>query len=231
MFDSWLVTQKKMIKGEKVIRSNQILRLIALSIVLFFLTVQPSVCQEQDPAQMVGKMADELSASQQENKAPANNFYVGPGDVLEVSVWNDETLTREVIVRPDGFISFPLIGEVKAEGRTVDEIRQAVEEQMQDYVPDVPVTVMLLSLSSTRVYVIGKVQQPGGFLLNDETRFLQILSLAGGLTTFADRGGIVVIRDHGQEQELIEIDYDEIAKGKDLSQNIILEPGDTIVVP
>jgi polysaccharide export outer membrane protein len=106
-----------------------------------------------------------------------------------------------------------------------------VEEEMKEYVPDVPVTVMLVRLSSTRVYVIGKVQQPGGFLLNDETRVLQILALAGGLTTFADSGGIVVIRDHGQEQELIEIDYDEIAEGKDLSQNIVLEPGDTIVVP
>jgi len=181
----------------------------------------------EDPAAVVAEMAEELKQEQ----VAVGDFTLGPGDLLEVSVWNDETLTRQVLVRPDGFISFPLIGDIQVEGRTVDQVRAAVEKEISEYVPDVPVTVLLIQLASTRVYVIGKVPQPGAFLMQDQMRVLQILSMAGGLTTFADQGDIKIIRYDGEDQQVFEFDYDEVARGRDLSQNIVLEPGDTVVVP
>jgi polysaccharide export outer membrane protein len=194
----------------------------------FILSAAPETARcEGDPVKTVNEMLSGMKPEQRMGEA----FLVGPGDVLEVSVWNDETLTREVIVRPDGFISFPLIGEVRAEGRSVDDLRKAVEEKMAEYVPDVPVTVMLRQLGSTRVYVIGKVQAPGAFMLQDETRVIQVLSMAGGPTTFADKGDIIVIRYVGDGEQVFEFDYDEVVRGENLSQNILLQPGDTVVVP
>lgn len=175
--------------------------------------------------------AGEEASQTQDKPRMGDSFRLGPGDLLEVSVWNDEALTREVLVRPDGFISFPLIGEVAVEGRTVDELRADVEKKMAEFVPDVPVTVMLRQLGSTAVFVIGKVQQPGVFMLQDELRVIQVLSMAGGLTTFADKGKIRVLRYIGDQEQVFEFDYDDVAQGKDLSQNILLQPGDTVIVP
>ncbi len=158
-------------------------------------------------------------------------YLIGPGDVLDVSVWNDEALTREVLVRPDGSISFPLIGDVAVAGLSVDQVRLDVEQRIRDYVSNAPVTVILTELASARVFVVGKVAEPGQYSLAGPTRVMQALAMAGGLTTFADEDSILVLRDAADGQQAIPFDYSKISSGRDLSSNIVLKPGDTVVVP
>jgi polysaccharide export outer membrane protein len=166
--------------------------------------------------------ADSLSGSQ---------YKLGPGDILEISVWNDEALFREVRVRPDGKISFPLIGDVTAYGRTVSELKAELEELMNEFVPGVPITVILRSLGYPRIYIVGKVAQPGPFVMETELTVIQALAMAGGLTTFASKGNILIIRKDGQQQKTLEFNYSDMERGRNLEQNIVLMPGDTVIVP
>ncbi len=158
-------------------------------------------------------------------------FYLGSGDVLHISVWKDEALTREAIVRPDGRISFPLAGEVSAAGRTIHEVQQELTQKLEPYVPDSPVTVMLSQLRSARIYVVGKVNKPGMFLLEAKTNVMQAIALAGGLTRFADKDDICVLRQGPDGQQAIPFDYGEVVRAEGLEANIQLQSGDTVVVP
>ena len=160
-----------------------------------------------------------------------DQFHLGPGDVLEISVWKDEALFREVVVRPDGRISFPLIGDVVAQGRTVAELQKAVEAKIKAYVPDAPVNVMVIEVGSTRVYVVGKVARPGVYVMSQRMRVMQVLAMAGGMTAFAKKDDIIIIRQDKGGQKVWPFNYSQVADGEDLSQNIMLEPGDTVVVP
>ncbi|MBW2108857.1 MAG: polysaccharide biosynthesis/export family protein [Deltaproteobacteria bacterium] len=158
-------------------------------------------------------------------------FLLGPGDLLEVSVWKDEALSRQVVVRPDGKISFPLIGDIVAQGRTVAQLREAVEEKIKVYVPDAPVNVMVVQVGSPKVYVVGKVAKPGLYIMGAPVRVMQVLAMAGGTTSFAKKDDIIIIRQEKGDQKVFEFNYSDVAEGKDLAQNILLQPGDTVVVP
>ena len=159
------------------------------------------------------------------------DFTLGPGDVLDVSVWKDEALTREVLIRPDGKFSFPLAGEVMAAGRSVEDVRGELEERLRKYVPDSPVTVVLTQLQSNQIYVVGKVIRSGMYSVPGEITVVQALALAGGLDRFADKDDIYVLRQTAEGQEALSFDYSELSKGEELSSNIFLKPGDTVVVP
>ncbi len=161
----------------------------------------------------------------------ATEFYLGPGDLLEVSVWKDEALSRQVVVRPDGKISFPLIGDVVAQGRAVDQLRQAIEAKIRTFVPDAPVNVMVIQVGSPKVYVVGKVLKPGLYIMGEPLRVMQILAMAGGMTPFAKKDDILIIREKHGEQKVFKFNYSNVAEGEKLDQNIRLEPGDTVVVP
>jgi polysaccharide export outer membrane protein len=176
--------------------------------------------------------AGPLYGSADSGRLPAGaDFYLGPEDELEISVWKDETLTRKVVVRPDGKISFPLIGEIMVAGRTVEDLRQEVEKKIKVYAPDAPVTVMVIKIGSPKVYVVGKVARPGVYIIGRPLRLMQVLAMAGGMTTFADESDILVIRKQNGKQGYIKFDYGRVASGKDLEKNIQLKPGDTVVVP
>jgi polysaccharide export outer membrane protein len=168
---------------------------------------------------------------QAEQGFPSPLFSLGPEDILEISVWKDEALTRQVVVRPDGWISFPLIGDIRAAGRTVEELRQEIQARIKAYVPDAPVTVMVMQVGSPKVYVVGKVAKPGVYIMGEPMRVMQVLAMAGGATPFADKGDILVIREDNNNQIIYSFNYDKVAKGKELEQNINLKPGDTVVVP
>lgn len=170
------------------------------------------------------------AAAQAENTAD-QDYQLGAGDVLEISVWGEEDLRREVQVRPDGKISFPLLGDVQAAGRSVSELKQEMESRMQTYVPDAPITVILVKLGHPRIYVVGKVEQPGPFMMDSQLSVIQALSMAGGLTKFAKKGDIRVLRGQGQKQQVLKFDYGDLEHGQNLEQNVQLQPGDTIVVP
>ena len=162
----------------------------------------------------------------------AEKFYLlGPGDVLEISVWKDPELTKQVVVPPDGIISFPLIDNINVKNLTVADLRQFIAQKLSEFIPDATVSVMLLEVNSLKAYVIGKVRSPGEFNINLETNVMQILAKAGGLTPFASGGNINILRR--QENKIVKIpfDYDDVEKGKNLEQNIILSPGDVVVVP
>lgn len=168
-----------------------------------------------------------------EPAAPAGSadYQLQPGDVLSVQVWKETDLQAEVLIRPDGWMSFPLAGEMRAAGRSVDEVRADLEIRLRKLVPDAVVTVSLKLNAGNRIYVIGKVQRPGDFPLNRPTDVMQALSLAGGATPFADLDAIRILRRDGGRQMAIPFRYDDVARGRDLAQNIVLQSGDTVVVP
>ena len=163
--------------------------------------------------------------------AVASEYTVGPGDVLEISVWRDENLFRKVVVPPDGIISFPLIGDINTQGMTVADIRKNVAQKLKEYVNDAVVTVMLIEINSMNGYVIGKVKKPGVFPILMDTSVMQMLSMAGGLNPFASETSIHVLRREKNSTIKIPFNYKEVLKGEDLGQNIVLQRGDVIVVP
>ena len=158
-------------------------------------------------------------------------YHIGPGDIIEISVWKDPDLSRTLIVPPDGIISFPLIDTINVTNLTVSDLKKVVTKKLSEFIPDATVTVMLNEINSLKAYVIGKVKEPGEFPITLETNVLQILAKAGGLTPFASKGNIKILRQ--KESQIMEIpfDYGEVEKGKNLQQNIILKPGDVVVVP
>jgi len=161
----------------------------------------------------------------------APSYRLGAEDVLEISVWKDEALSRPVVVRPDGFISFPLVGEVLAEGKTVDQFTEGFKARLSRYVPNPTVTVTVSQINSYKIYVIGKVNRPGEFLVGHHTDVMQALSLAGGLTPFASQGNIKILRRIHDQQLVFAFDYGDVLGGDDLEQNIILDRWDVVMVP
>lgn len=158
-------------------------------------------------------------------------YRLGAEDVLLVSVWKDEQLTREVVVRPDGMFSFPLVGDIQAENQTVEDIRGEVVRRLTKYIPNPNVSVAVTRVASYKVYVVGRVNKPGEYVIGHYTDVLQALSLAGGLTPFAGENDIKVMRRVRGEQRAIPFRYGDIRKGKDLEQNILLQRGDVVMVP
>jgi polysaccharide export outer membrane protein len=165
-------------------------------------------------------------------KIPTEDGYlIGPGDVLDISVWKDEALTRSCVVRPDGFISFPLAGEIPAAERTVSQLKAEMEAKLSRYVPGVVLSLEVKQINSLIIYVIGKVNNPGRFVLSVDVNVLQALATAGGLNVFAKRDMIKVYRQGTNETAIFPFDYDSVTEGKRLEQNIHLKRGDVVVIP
>jgi polysaccharide biosynthesis/export protein len=148
-----------------------------------------------------------------------------------ISVWKDEHLTREAVVRPDGLVSFPLVGDIQAAGRTVEELRTDLVQRLMKFIPTPQVSVSVSKVLSYRIYVLGRVNKPGEFMVGHATDILQALSMAGGLTPFAAENDIRVIRRANGKQQVFPFRYGEAKKGKDLEKNILLQRGDVVMVP
>ena len=160
-----------------------------------------------------------------------SGYTLGPEDVLLISVWKDENLTREVVIRPDGMISFPLVGDIMAEGRTAEELRSELAKKLTKYIPNVNLTVSVLKVLSHKIYVVGRVNKPGEYLVGHYTDVLQALSLAGGLTPFAAENDIKVVRRVMGQQQTFPFRYGDVRGGTGLEQNILLQRGDVVMVP
>ncbi len=158
-------------------------------------------------------------------------YRLQPGDVVIVSVWKEQDLQRELLVRPDGAVSFPLAGEVDVDGKTVEELRKELAARLSKYVPDPVVTVAVKAIGGNRVYVIGKVARPGEFPFSSPLDVMQALSLAGGATPFAQVNDIVILRRDNGGQRAMPFRYGDVERGKNLQQNFLLQSGDTVVVP
>ena len=164
--------------------------------------------------------------------SPDSDAYrIQAGDVLVVSVWNEKELQGEVLVRPDGGISFALAGDLKAAGETVSGVGEALAARITKYIPDPVVTVAVKVINGNRVYVVGKVNRPGEFPFNRPIDVMQALALAGGTTPYAALSDIRILRRENGRQMAMKFDYTDVEKGKALDSNVLLRSGDTVVIP
>lgn len=158
-------------------------------------------------------------------------YRIGSGDILDISVWKDPALTKQVIVLPDGKIHFPLVGEMTAQGKSVSELKKALEEKLVPYMPDPVLSVSVAQIGSMLMYVIGKVNKPGHFHMSGRINVLQALSMAGGLNPFAKEKKIRIYRQDGEKTLQFPFNYEAVVDGENLDENILLQRGDVIVVP
>jgi polysaccharide biosynthesis/export protein len=162
---------------------------------------------------------------------PPAGYVIGAEDLLSVVFWNDKDMSAEIVVRPDGKISLPLLNEVQASGLTPDQLRQAVTNEAKRFMQDPKPTIIVRQINSRKVFITGAVEKPGTFMLNAPTTILQLIATAGGLKEYADRKNIIVISREGDGQASHKFNYSEVIAQKNVNQNIMLKPGDTVVVP
>jgi polysaccharide export outer membrane protein len=172
-----------------------------------------------------------LPANTPDPAKPPEEFYaIGAGDAIGITVWKEPTLGGTVKVRPDGFITLPLLNEVQVVGFTTGQLRKALEEKYKEYTVDPFVTIRIEGIASSEVFLVGQVSKPGAYPLTGIDTVLQLLTRAGGLSIFAERSNVRVVRREGEKITEYIVDYDAIIKG-DLRQDILLRPGDRIIVP
>ena len=158
-------------------------------------------------------------------------YRLRQGDTVMLSVWREDTLQRQVIVLPDGSITFPLIGRVEVAGLSTPEVEKRIALKLKEYFPEPVVTVVIIAIDGHRAYVTGKVLRPGPLTISGPITVLQAISLVGGFDRFADESGVKVIRTRPDGQEILSVNYKDIISGKNMSTNILLKAGDTLVVP
>jgi len=197
---------------------------------------------------VLGMMFNSISAAQPtETQTPADaakntpvaakaatadlGYQIGPEDVLEISVWKEDGLKKEVLVRPDGGISFPLIGEIHAMGKTEGQLQKEITQRLNKFIPDPVVSVSVIKVAGNKIYVIGKVNKPGDYTTGRYVDVLQALSMAGGLTPFAAENSIKVLRKEGGKDLVFQFRYAQVKNSENLEQNIQLKGGDVVVVP
>ncbi len=162
---------------------------------------------------------------------PSDNFTILSGDVLQITVWKEEGLDHELVVLPDGTITFPLVGTIQAQGFSPGRLQSNIKGMLANLIPEAAVTVMVKAPLGHAVSVMGQVAKPGDIVIGRKTTVMQALSQAGGLTPYAKESGVIVIRNENGEKKSIEIPYKDISQGESLDKDIDLKPGDVIFVP
>jgi polysaccharide export outer membrane protein len=165
-------------------------------------------------------------------KSQSTDYRIGAGDLIEISVWKEPDLSRkEILVRVDGKISFPLVGDVQAAGLTPVELTEAIQKGLTNFVTAPVVTVTITNPGSQKVYVLGEVTKTGEYQVLKNLTVLQAFALAGGFTQWAAKDEIILIRKDGAKDRIYKINYKDIVKGRDVENNLVLQANDTIVVP
>ena len=167
-----------------------------------------------------------LSAAAQDSQ-----FTIQSGDILQITVWKEDGLDREILILPDGTLTFPLIGSIKAQGLSPTNLKHIIKKKLNKFIPDASVTIMVKAPLGHTVNVIGQVGKPGEIIMQGRMSVMQALSQAGGLTPYADDDDIIILRREGDKKKSIDYPYDSITRGRDLDKDIDLQPGDVIVVP
>jgi polysaccharide export outer membrane protein len=163
--------------------------------------------------------------------AAVEAYRLQPGDLLTISVWKEHDLQGDILVKPDGGVSFPLAGDVSADGKTTQELTEALVAKLKRFIPDPVVTVSVKQIGGNRVYVLGKVNRPGEFMFSKPVDVMQALALAGGATPYAEVNDIRILRREAGVLRSLPFRYADVERGKELAQNVLLESGDTVVVP
>jgi polysaccharide biosynthesis/export protein len=159
-------------------------------------------------------------------------YTVKAGDTLAIAVWKEPDLTSNaVLVRPDGTFSFPLVGQVDARNKNVQELQNLISDRLKKYIADPVVTVSVQEVKGNKVYVIGQVNKPGDFIVNPSVNVMQALSMAGGATAFASLNNIIILRRSQGGQVAVPFHYNDVIHGRELQQNVELQAGDVVVVP
>jgi polysaccharide biosynthesis/export protein len=202
---------------------------ICLSAILVIMAGAPGPIAAED-----SKPAKETSKQQpgQADTAADPEYRVGPGDVLDIAVWKEPDASGAgMIVRPDGKISLPLVNELVVKDRTPIEIQQMLAEKLEPFIKSAAVTVTVREIRSKKVYIIGQIERPGTYDLTRPTSVLQMLTQAGRLLPFAKDKAIYVLRTQGESQQKLPFNYRDVLKGRKMDQNVMLQPGDTIIIP
>jgi polysaccharide biosynthesis/export protein len=190
---------------------------------------QPAPTQAQRPQQPASPTTKPADIGP--NVAVEPGFTIGPEDVLGVIVWREPDVTADVTVRPDGMITLPLVRDVKASGLTPAELADRLQQALRDYITDASVTVVVRQMNSRKVFITGEVAKPGGYPLTSSMTVMQLIAVAGGLNEFAQGKSISIMRVEAGQTKTFTFDYKNVANGKKPGQNIVLRPGDTVVVP
>ncbi len=198
-------------------------------------------CVEMASAQPAGQAPDTPAVVETPSETgpvtgvvPGGNlpeYRIGPGDVLGVMFWRDKELTTDVVVRPDGRITLPVMNEMEVVGLSTEELRTRITERARKYVTDPIVSIIVRQIHSRYVFITGKVNKPGPYSLYGPMSVLQLIAMAAGLQEYADKSGIVIVRDDNGKQQRLAFNFDDVVKRGALAQNIMLKPGDTVVVP
>ena len=202
-------------------------RLLSIgSIGAFMLLVMISVAYPQADKEILSK-----KEAQAEVAVDGGQYMIGPEDVLYIHVWKEEALTRTVPVRMDGKISLPLIQEVKAAGLTPLQLKEVLMRKFKEFIENPIVSVTVVEVNSFKVYVIGQVRNPGVQRLRSETTVTQLIVMAGGFTEWANPKKIVVVRKEDGREKRMKVNYKKIMDGKDLTTDVVLKAGDTVIIP
>ena len=174
-----------------------------------------------------------LYLSTQAFAVAADVYRLNPGDKLEITVWEEDKLKQEVVVLPDGTISFPLAGgRVPAAGKTTEDLVSLLRERLSKFIPDAEINIRLIAAEGNKIYVTGEVAHPGAFVMTSPTNIMQALSMAGGLTAFAKKNSIIVLRREADGRtKSLPFEYGDVEDGENIESNILLQSGDTIVAP
>jgi len=164
--------------------------------------------------------------------ATDKSYQINKGDKLKITVWKENDLDAEVMVLPDGTISFPIVGTVLAAGKNIDELQEFLQQQLEEYIQGPEVLVSLITVEGNVIYIIGEVARPGPITMTKNLKVMQALSLAGGLTPFASRNNIRILRETVEGKSIsIPFEYGDIEDGENLDANILLQSDDTVIVP
>ena len=192
---------------------------------------QPAPTGQKPAAQTPADQKPPASQVVSEGVTPPPDYVIGAEDVLEIIVWREKDLSAEVMVRPDGLVSLPLLNDVQAGGLTPEQFRVRVSAAVAKFVEAPSVTVIVKTINSRKVYVMGEVVKPGPYPLTAPTTVLQLLAAAGGPTAFADVKDISIVRTVGDKTVRLAFNYKDVARGRKIEQNVLLRPGDTVIIP
>ena len=206
--------------------------LLAITLIIMVtLSLAHVAYSEEENLTSKEETAAETSKEETAAETDDNYYKIGKGDILEIIAWKEEDFTREVFVRIDGKITFPLLDDIHAAGRTTMEVKKEIETKLKEFIEDPIVTVILKSPMSQKFYILGEVLKTGEYQLAKKLTILQAFALAGGFTEWASKKEIILLRNENGIDKLIRVNYKNIIKGKDLSQNVNIRVNDTIIVP